>query len=59
MHPNAPEFKARCLYRVSLNNENKMRIRKLALLAAAASVSLAAPVLAADAIIEQPLSRYG
>lgn len=31
-----------------------MRIRKLALLAAAASVSLAAPVLAADAIIEQP-----
>lgn len=31
-----------------------MRTRKLALLAAAFSVSLAAPVLAADAIIEQP-----
>lgn len=31
-----------------------MRIRKLALLAAALSVPLAAPVLAADAIMEQP-----
>lgn len=31
-----------------------MRIRKLALLAAALSVSLAGPVLAADAILEQP-----
>jgi outer membrane immunogenic protein len=34
-----------------------MRIRKLALLAAALSVPLAGPVLAADAIVEQPLSR--
>lgn len=32
-----------------------MRIRKLALLAAALSVPLATPVLAADAILEQPL----
>lgn len=31
-----------------------MRIRKLALLAAAVSISLAGPVLAADAILEQP-----
>jgi outer membrane immunogenic protein len=31
-----------------------MRIRKLALLAAALSVPLAGPVLAADAILEQP-----
>jgi hypothetical protein len=34
-----------------------MRIRKLALLAAALSVPLATPVLAADAVLEQPPSR--